>query len=240
MLIQKSLFPAMAAMVISACTASPDAVAQSEPVRTITVTGQGEALAAPDMAILSIGVRTEAQTAAAALRQNSTQMAATIEKLLELDVEERDIQTSGLSINPRYDYGNNRSDPRVVGFTASNTLTVKLRDLDDAGAVIDQAMQSGANSLGGIQFTFADPSPLQDQARENAVAKARAKAELLANAAGVRLGEVITINDGYVSTPTPQPMMVTSARMESADMSVPIQTGESSLTANVTIIYAIE
>lgn len=234
----KAITPILSAIMLASCAASPDAVAQPEPVRTITVTGQGEAIAAPDMAILSIGVRTEEQTAAAALRQNSTQMAATIEKLLELDVEERDIQTSGLSINPRYNYGNNRSDPRVVGFTASNTLTVKLRDLDSAGAVIDQTVQSGANSLGGIQFTFADPSPLQDQARENAVAKARAKAELLANAAGVRLGEVITINDGYVSTPTPQPMMM---RAETASMSadVPIQTGESSLIANVTIIYRI-
>lgn len=239
MQMHKSFFPAAAAVILSACANPPAAIAQSEaPFRSITVNGEGEASGAPDMAILSIGVRTDASNAAAALRQNSSQMAATIKKLRDLNVAERDIQTSGLSINPRYNYENNRSNPEVIGFTASNTLTVKLRDLDRAGAVIDQAVQSGANSLGGIQFTFADPKPLMETARKDAVTQARAKAELYAQSAGVRLGEVMTIQDGYVSTPSPQPMM---ARM-SADMesSVPLQAGESAINATVTMVFAID
>lgn len=230
-------FIAVAAIALTACTL-PQANAENEGARrTITVTGQGEAAAAPDMAVLSIGVRTEGATAAAALRENSASMTATIAKLKDLGVEDRDIQTSGLSINPRYDYERNRSNPPLIGYTASNSLTVKLRNLNSAGEVIDQAVSSGANSLGGISFTFADPKPLQDDARKDAVARARAKAELLTDAAGVRLGTVLTIHDGYTAAPSPRPVM---ARMEAmSDSSVPLQAGESVITASVTIIYEI-
>ena len=233
----QNTFIIVAAIALTACTL-PQASAENEAARrTITVTGQGEAAAAPDMAVLSIGVRTDEATAAVALRENSAAMTATIAKLKELGVEDRDIQTSGLSINPRYDYERNRSNPTLLGYTASNNLTVKLRDLSSAGAVIDQAVASGANSLGGISFTFANPKPLQDDARKDAVARARATAELLTAAAGVRLGSVLTINDGYASAPSPQPRMM---RMEAAsDSSVPLQAGESVVTANVTIIYEI-
>ena len=226
-----------AAIALTACTL-PQASAENEAARrTITVTGQGEAAAAPDMAVLSIGVRTDGATAAAALRENSAAMNETIAKLKDLGVADRDIQTSGLSINPRYDYERNRSNPTLIGYTASNSLTVKLRDLNSAGEVIDQAVSSGANSLGGISFTFADPKPLQDDARKDAVARARAKAELLTDAAGVRLGPVLTIHDGHAAAPSPRPVM---ARMEAmSDTSVPLQAGESVITANVTIIYEI-
>ncbi len=236
MRIQQTLILA-AAMAMTACT-MPQASAQNEvALRTITVTGQGEAVAAPDMAVLSIGVRTDGRTAAEALQGNSAAMTETIAKLKDLGVENRDIQTSALSINPRYDYERNRSNPPLIGYTASNSLTVKLRDLSHAGEVIDQAVSSGANSLGGISFTFADPKPLQDDARKDAVARARAKAKLLTEAAGVRLGSVLTINDGYAATPSPQPRMM---RMEAAsDSAVPLQAGESVISASVTIIYEI-
>lgn len=238
MSIQNTFAPIAAAASLFACAASPEAAAQNtgDAPRTITVTGQGSALAAPDMAIISIGVQTQGDTAAAALRQNSTEMAATIKKLKSLGIADRDLQTSGLSVNPRYNYDKNRSNPEIVGFNASNMITVRLRDLDKAGRVIDQAVQSGANSLGGISFTFADPQPLQEKARKDAVAKARANAELLTEAAGVDLGPVLTIQDGYVSAPSPRPM---AARMESADMAVPIQAGEAAVTATVSIVYQI-
>ncbi|WDI30519.1 SIMPL domain-containing protein [Hyphococcus flavus] len=231
--------PAAAAMVIAGC-AAPQAIAAEDGAmqRTITVNGQGRAAAAPDMAVISIGVQSEAKTAAEALRKNSTDMSATITKLKELGVADRDIQTSGLSINPRYNYDKNRSQPEVIGFTASNSVTVKLRDLDNAGAVIDQAVQSGANSLGGVSFSFSNPKPLQEDARRDAVADAKAKAELLTDAAGVRLGALITIQDGYVSSPQPRPY---AARMEmAADSAVPMEAGESEVNATVTLVYEIQ
>ena len=230
------ILPAVA-IVMSACAAAPEAAAENEALRTITVTGEGKTTAAPDMAILNIGVQSNAETAAAALRENSSAMTATINKLKDLGVSEKDIQTSGLSIRPQYDYERNRSKPLVTGYTASNNVTVKLRDLDDAGRVIDQAVQTGANSLGGISFTFADPKPLYEAARKDAVAVARARAELLTEAAGVSLGQVLTIQDGYAVTPSPV-VQVAAMRAE-ADMAVPIQAGESTISANVTIVYEI-
>ncbi len=239
MSIQKALFPAAAAVILTACAAAPEAVAQSDaPVRTITVSGEGRASAPPDMAVISIGVRSQGETAAAALRQNSAAMKATIDKLKKLGVADKDIQTSGLSVNPRYNYEKNRSQPEIIGYEASNNVTVRLRDLDDAGAVIDEAVQSGANNLGGISFTFADPKPLYAEARKDAVKEAKAKADLLTDAAGVDLGQLITIRDEYVQAPSPRPMM---ARVEmAADQSVPIAAGESTVSANVTLIYEIK
>ena len=237
MTIRTSILPLATIAMLTACAATPNALAESTPIRTITVTGQGEAVAAPDMALLNIGVRTDAQTAAAALRQNSQNMAATINKLKDLGIEDRDIQTSGLSINPRYDYERNRSAPKLIGYTASNNLSVKLRDLAKAGSVIDQAVQSGANTIGGISFTFADPSPLYEAAREDAVKRAKAKADLLTEAAGVKLGKVMTIQDGYGPAPSPfVPVMESSMKFDAA---VPVQAGESTISANVTIIYEI-
>lgn len=232
--------PAAAALLLSACGAAPQASAESAApaTRTLTVTGIGEATAAPDMAVINIGVSTDGATAAAALRENSAQMNATIETLKSLGVADRDIQTSGLSVNPRYNYQNNRSTPELIGFNASNTVTIRLRDLAEAGIILDEAVQVGANTLSGVSFTFSEPAPLHEQARRDAVEKAQAQAALLSDAAGVRLGRVLTISDGHVSAPSPRPMM---ARMEAAaDLAAPLQGGESSVTARVTIVYEIE
>ncbi len=234
-----SFYPAIAALAAS-CTAPQVSADQAPAPRTISVTGEGEAVAAPDMAIVRIGVQSDGETAADALRANSAAMTATIDKLKSMDIEARDIQTSGLNVNPRYNYERNRSEPEVIGFRASNSVRVRLRDLDKAGAVIDEAVSSGANSLGGISFTFAEPKPLHDEARRNAVADAKSRAALLADAAGVRLGPVLTIHDGYIAAPRYDNIVVTAARMESADFAAPIEAGESSIKAQVTLIYQID
>ena len=234
-----AIAPAAAAAILAAGCSAPQAVAADPAAvsRTIVVNGEGEASAAPDMAIVTIGVQTDALTAADALRQNSTNMAATIDKLKKLGIADRDIQTSGLSVNPRYDYESNRSRPEVIGFTASNNVTVRLRKLDNAGSVIDEAVQSGANTLSGISFSFSDPKPLLEEARKDAVADARAKAAILTDAAGVRLGRLINSQEGYASAPQPK---MYSARMEAADASVPLQAGESSVNVSVSLTYEIE
>ena len=226
-------------LLTAACSAAPDTAVAAEkaPLRTITVQGEGKTTSAPDMAVLNLGVQTDANTAAEALSQNSAAMSSTIKQLKDLGVDSKDIQTSGLSINPRYDYETSRRKPRLVGYTASNQVSVKLRDLDKAGGIIDAAVKSGANSLSGISFAFSDPAPLKDIARKNAVANARAKATLLTDAAGVALGPVLTISEGYAVAP--QPMMV--ARMESLAVdAVPLEAGESTISATVTIVFAIE
>lgn len=236
--LRHALAPTAAAIFAAGC-AAPQAVAadSAEQHRTIVVNGEGEASAAPDMAVVTLGVQTDALTAADALRQNSANMKSTIDRLKKLGVAERDIQTSGLSVNPRYDYEKNRSQPEVIGFTASNTVTVRLRKLGEAGAVIDEAVQSGANTLSGISFAFSDPKPLLDEARREAVAHAKEKATLLTDAAGVRLGRLINIQEGYAAAPQPR---MYAARMEASDMSVPLEAGESSVNVSVSLTYEIE
>lgn len=236
---RSAILPAAAVMALAGCAApSASAADPAEAPRTITVTGEGRANAAPDMAVISIGVQSEAATAAAALRQNSADMTATIDKLKKLGVADRDIQTSGLSVNPRYNYEKNRSKPEVIGFTASNSVTVRLRDLSSAGEVLDQAVQSGANSLGGVSFAFSEPKPLYDEARRDAVADAKAKATLLTDAADVRLGKLLYIQEGYAASPQPK---MYAARMEMADSAaVPMEAGESSVSVSVSMVYEIE
>ncbi|MEX6633344.1 SIMPL domain-containing protein [Hyphococcus lacteus] len=233
------LAPIALAVLLTGCAAQDASAADaSTPARTITVSGEGTASAVPDMTVINVGVQSDALTAADALRANSSNMSATIKKLKELGIADRDIQTSGLSLNPRYNYEKNRSQPEVIGFTASNNVTVRLRDLSKAGSVIDQAVQSGANSLNGISFSFDEPKPLYEKARRNAVADAKAKAELLTDAAGVRLGRLITIQDGYSQAPSPK---MYGARMEmAADSAVPMEAGESSVSATISMIYEIE
>ena len=228
------------ALAAAACDGAPNVIGQSAPAssRTMTVSAVGDAAAEPDMAVFSIGVETEGPSAAVALRNNSANMRATIDKLKELGIEERDIQTSNLIVNPQYDYDTAQNRPRLIGFLASNTVSAQLRDLDNIGAVLDESVQVGANKINSLSFAFAEPQPLYDEARREAIAKAKAQAELMSEAAGVRLGPILTIQDGHISTPMPRTPM---ARMEVAfDQSVPVERGESMVTAGVTIVYEIQ
>lgn len=207
--------------------------------RTIIVAGIGEASKAPDMAILTLGVEAEGPTASEALRKNSAQMEATLKTLRDAGVDKNDIQTSNLNVGAKYDYSRENQPPRIVGYQATNTVSVKLRKLEKAGAVIDKAIGVGANRLDSISFGFADEKPLQNEARKNAIADARDRAALYAQAADVKLGQVLQISDSFAQGPGPLPVM---ARMEmSADAkNVPVMPGETTLSASVTIIYEIE
>ncbi len=228
---------AVATLALAACGAATETPAQEGAARTLAVTGNGEASAAPDLAVLTIGVETEGATAAAALSQNAAQMNATIEKLKSSGVADKDLQTQNLSVGPRYNYEENRSPPKIVGYVATNMLSVKLRDLATAGAIIDATVAEGANTLGGLSFGFADPKPLMNKAREDAVADAKARAELLAASAGVTLGPILVIQDGYAAPP---PMPYMESRMMAAEAkSTPVSAGESTFSASVTIIYDI-
>lgn len=205
-----------------------------EPPR-ITVTGEGRAEAVPDLAVITIGVTTQADTAAAALAENSTRLSAVLDRLRAAGVADRDLQTSGLSLGPRYDYGGDRP-PRLLGYEATNQLAVRVRALDALGAILDAAVADGANTLGGLSFSLADPQGARDAALAAAVAEARRKAAIIAEAAGVRLGPVLSISE-QVAYAGPQPM----PRMAMADAApaVPVAAGEVGYAATVTIVYGI-
>lgn len=230
---------AVASLAAGLSAAPAAAAAGDHPMkRTIVVTGLGEASRAPDMAYLTLGVDAEGPTASEALRKNSAQMEATLKSLRDAGVDKKDIQTSNLNVGAKYDYSRENQPPRIIGYQATNTVSVKLRNLDKAGAVIDKAVGVGANRLDSISFGFADPKPITNEARKAAVVDARERAALYADAAGVKLGEVINISDSYSAGPGPMPAM---ARMDMAESkSVPIMTGKSTMSASVTIVYAIE
>jgi len=204
----------------------------------ISVTGEGRVEAPPDMATVSLGVQTDADTASAAMAENAAKLTAVIERLKAAGIEARDIQSSGLSLGPRYDYGKqDGTPPAVVGYSASTMVTVRVRALDDLGGVLDGVVADGANTLNGLSFGVAEDRPLIDEARRRAVADAAAKAALYAEVAGVKLGRVRTISEaGGPAQPLP---MALGAAPFAKEASMPIAPGELSISAAISIVYEI-
>lgn len=210
------------------------ASAETAPPR-ITITGEGRVEVAPDMATVSLGVTTEAATAAEAMAANSDELARVLERLRWAGIAERDLQTSSLSLNPNWHHGQGPDSPRIVGYVASNQLTVRVRDLALLGGVLDAAVKDGANTLNGVSFGVTDPAPLLAEARKRAVADARERAALLAEAAGVGLGPVEAISEGGTGGGMPMYRGAPIA-MEAA---VPMAEGELSISATVTVVWQI-
>ncbi|XDA96862.1 SIMPL domain-containing protein [Sulfitobacter sp. LCG007] len=213
------------------------AAAQETPAgRVITVTGQSIVSAAPDMASITLGVTEQAESAAAAMSATSEAVSAILERLAAAGIEPRDMQTSGLSLNPVWSNrgGNAEGAPGITGYEASNTVTARVRDLSGLGDLLDAVVQNGANTLNGLAFDVQDPKPLESEARKGAVKDAMDRAAELAGAAGVTLGQVRTINE-YVQRA--QPMM----RMadEAAPSAVPIAQGEVSFQGSVEMVFTI-
>jgi uncharacterized protein YggE len=205
---------------------------------TISVTGEGTVEIAPDMATVNLGVTTEADTAAAALKANSEGLAAALARLKAAGIAERDIQTSGLSVNPRYDYPNDGSRPKLNGYVASNMVMVRVRDLSVLGATLDGAVADGANTLNGIAFGLQEPDATMDEARRRAVTDATDKAALYAEAAGVKLGRIASITE-QMNYGGPQPMMLAEASMAKDAGSVPVASGELTVSSMVSVVYEI-
>ncbi|AWB49199.1 SIMPL domain-containing protein [Gemmobacter aquarius] len=205
---------------------------------TITVTGEGRAEAAPDLATISLGVTTQGETAGAAMDANSAALAAVVTRLKAAGIADRDVQTSNLSLNPNWQQNDGTQPPKIAGYVAMNVLTVRVRALDTLGEVLDSAITDGANTLNGISFGLDDPEPAMDKARIEAVQAAKARAELMVGAAGLKLGRVVSITEagGYMP-PMPMPMYRMEADMAKA---VPVEGGEVGLTASVTMVFEIK
>lgn len=231
-------------LLVAAALAFPVAAFAQETPRTprIIVTGEGEMAVAPDMAILSLAVMREAETARAALDQNNEAMAAVIAAMKEAGIEDRDLQTAGLQINPRYVYPQNNSaeeQPRIVAYQVSNTLSVRVRDIEAVGGIIDRSVTLGVNQGGSITFTNDDPAEATTQARRRAVEDAMARARTLADAAGARLGPIIELSE-QAFTPPPMPMAGRAFRVEAASDAVPVAAGENTYRVQVNVTFEIE
>ncbi len=198
--------------------------------RTITVGGTGLVSAVPNRASFSFGVETQAKTASAALTDNGAAMRKVIAAVKAAGVAPADIQTQQVSLSPRY----SDDGSTILGYTASNSVSVSVKNLEKAGALVDAAVAAGANDVSGPSLFRADQQALVRQALKNAVTDAREKAQALAEAAGVTLGEVQTI----AVDETPQPM-ASDAKAAAPEASTPIEPGMESLQATVTVTFAV-
>lgn len=231
----------------SAPSAPPPAADRPAEARRLAVTGEGQAFRAPDLALVQLTVTRQGETAQKALADNNAAMAAVQGALPEFGLEGRDIQTSGFSISPQYRY-DTRSDgtqspPTLVGYEVRNTLSLRVRAVDRLGEILDRAVSLGVNDGGSIEFVAEDPSALQNDARRQAVERARASAEAMASAAGLRLGALLTIEDGAAPFEPPRPladMRMMAMPAPAAASKVPVAAGETMASATVRLVFALE
>jgi uncharacterized protein YggE len=228
---------ALAVAALGMLLARPQTTAAAESgglVRQITVVGSGDVKVVPDTVQVQVGVQTQAPSAQAALNDNNAQMAALLNKLREAGIAPTDIQTSNVSVWPRYT-GDGRT---VEGYEANNSVTVKIHDITRTGELLDQVVAAGANTISGVSFTVDDPKALQQNARNAALTDARARAEAMAQSIGGSLGQVLSITEN-IGTPPPQPYRMEMAQTGAGTSSVPIQPGEQTITAQVQVTYEL-
>ncbi|WP_419906148.1 SIMPL domain-containing protein [Hoeflea sp.] len=209
----------------------------------VAVTGEGTARLVPDMAVMTLTVMRQEKTAREALDANNSAMAAVLAAMRADGIEERDLQTSGFSIDPQYFYpdrkNNEPAEPVITGYRVMNSLTVRIRDLDKLGAILDKSVSLGVNQGGQIMFTNDDPSAAITEAREAAMKDAVSKATTLVEAGGAALGRITQISEQQFR---PQPMPVARAEMAlkaSADASVPVASGENAYRVSVNVSFEI-
>jgi uncharacterized protein YggE len=226
--------PAVFAIAFASGLVTAPALAQLTPIATISVIGEAELSVPPDLAQIEGGVATEAKTAREASETNNAAMGKVLLALKGAGIDEKDFQTSRLSLQPQY--APNRSGPNaIVGYQASNRVTIKLRDVTKVAGVIDTLVAAGANNIGGINFMVSTASKLLDDAREQAIADARRKAEIYAKAAGVTLGAPVGISEE--GSPGPMPFRKMAAGMAA---SAPVAQGEETLRVTVSVSWAIK
>jgi uncharacterized protein YggE len=235
---RKTLLPLLLATSVIAAPAA--GIAQETPQPRINVTGEGEAAVAPDMAILMLTVMREGDTARAALDDANAAMNEVLAAMREAGIEGRDLQTSGLQISPRYVYPQDgQGQPRITGYEVSNTLTVRVREIANVGEILDRSVTLGVNQGGNITFTNDDPKGALEEARRAAVADAMARAETLADAAGITLGPIVELSE-VSRRPQPIPVAQAAMRMEAAsDAAVPVEAGENLYRVEVSVSFSI-
>ncbi|HEY4405031.1 MAG TPA: SIMPL domain-containing protein [Xanthobacteraceae bacterium] len=231
--------PASLALAAALLFSIAPVAAQTVPPRTLNIAGNAEVHAVPDAALVSTGVVTEGETAAAALKANSAALAKVVEAIRSSGVESKDLQTSGLSLQartyrPEKPTANDR--PRIVGYTAANQVTLRVRDPAKLGDLLDKITAAGANRIDGIEFVVSNQEARLDEARRMAVADAKDKADLYARAAGFTLGKVMNLTEE--STPSPRPM---ARAMSSASGAapVPVEAGEMTLSVRVRVVWSL-
>jgi uncharacterized protein len=226
----------LAAAIAAALLLAASARADSGLPPAISVTGEAQVSVPPDLAHIDAGVASDGKTAREASNTNNEAMAKVIAALKGAGIDDKDIQTSRLSLQPQYAANRSGSSP-IVGYRASNRVTIRLRDVSKVAGVIDTLVSGGANDIGNISFSVSQASKLLDDAREKAVADARRKAEIYAKAAGVTLGAPLNISEESGAAPVFRSKMVAPM---SQGLPTPIAQGEETLSVTVSVTWAIK
>lgn len=206
-------------------------------IPSITVSGRGEVRVRPDIAQINVGVVTQSESAAEALRQNNEAMKKLLALLKQRGIAEKDIQTIDFSVTPQRQYDRQQPmPPKIVGYQVTNQVRVIVRQLDSLGAILDAVVQEGANQINGIGFDVDNPERILDDARREAIRDAKRKAELYAEAVNGRLGPVLRIQE-QAREPVPQPMYTRMAM--ATESAVPIASGQQTLEASVSVTYRL-
>jgi uncharacterized protein YggE len=221
-----------------ACTTENVQVQPPAQVQGISVSGTGNASGAPDLALVDLGVSTEGKTVKDARDAAATAMNAVSDALKSDGVADKDVQTRQFRIEPEYQYPDGRQE--LIGFRVTNIVEVKVRDLDRVGEVIDDVAAAGGDvvQVQGLSFTIEKPEDLRAQARQEAMADARARAEGLAELAGVKLGKPLSVTES--ATTPPSTVLEAAPSGRGAQEATPIEAGELEVSVTVDILFAIE
>ena len=224
-------------MTAAAQSASTTPAAIPADATLLSVSAQAEARRAPDVATVSAGVVTQAVDGNTAMRQNAEQMARVMAAIQAAGIAERDIQTSGISLNPQYRYAENQA-PSITGYQASNTVNLKVRDITRLGKVLDSLAAQGANQINGPSFQIDQPEPVYDEARLAALKKAKDRAETYAKALDLKVRRIISISEGGGGGFRPVPMMAMSARGK-AEMDTAVSPGETEVSVSLDVVFEL-
>ena len=239
---KKMILPLLAAATLTApAAAAAQTTALVQPIAgtRLDVAASGEVTRVPDIAVISTGVVTRAATATAAIQQNATRMERVRAALKRAGIEDKDIQTSSINLNPEYVYAE-RQPPRLTGYTASNQVSVRFRDIRKTGEILDALVAEGANQINGPSLTIDKPEQALDEARLKAIANGRARADLYARALGMRVTRLLSVSEsGGYAVPPPMPMYARAEAM-SADASTKIDPGEQKVQVSVAMSFELQ
>lgn len=213
-------------------------LASSSDGTLLSVSAQAEASRVPDVASLSTGVVSQAADANAALRANAEQMGKVMAAIKAAGIAEKDIQTSGINVNPQYRYADNQP-PAITGYQASNTVSIKVREIGKLGKVLDALVASGANQVNGPSFEIDEPEAVYDEARRSAIDKAQKRAEMYAKSLDMKVKRIVSISEGGGFQPPRPMMMMAKAEAYDSAASSPVSPGETTLTANLDVVFEL-
>lgn len=206
----------------------------------LNVSATAETTRVPDIATLSTGVVTENPDAKVALQSNSEKMNQVMAAIRKAGIADKDVRTSGINISPQYQYKENQA-PRITGYQASNRVQIKVRDISKLSDVLTALVSSGSNDISGPNFEIDKPEEAYDEARQKALKQAQQRADMYAKALGLRVKRIVSINeDGGRAMPMPVMGMRKAMAMDASMESAPVSPGESTLTANLNIVFELD